>query len=467
MPPRRKASDPLTASVPISATTRARPARGTTKKQIVQQNSSEEEEDLVPEVEEEEEEEDDGEAEEEEDVKPKLKSRAATKPKAPARKIIKRDSGASETSTSNSTTTTTTRGAKATGATQSKSIIKEKPAPVGRNGRKTSKEVVVVQDEIVDETMEVDGAEREDEEEEEAVVLKPKSKSAGRKGNKVIVQESDSDADMEKEIDEEVQEDVKPIIKRGRKRLSNIHPPTPSPEPVEASDSEEEQVLPAKKQQTGKGKQRLQEEDEDEPVAIVQERTPIVSDQEQQDVSDSEILPLPTRTPSGTAKLPKTPKSRKPSGHSSSEEDLSPSNPNNKSNGSTSPLKEVLVPISVAASANDLASAARMAAMNHAAQEKEREKEREGKPRLVIHQMVLEDFKSYRGRGVIGPFHKVNASFLPSFSLTRQLNLIHISSFSHSLFLQSLDLMDLENPTLSTLYYSFSVIELQKCDKVN
>ena len=62
-------------------------------------------------------------------------------------------------------------------------------------------------------------------------------------------------------------------------------------------------------------------------------------------------------------------------------------------------------------SAHDLASAARMAALNHAAQEKEREKEREGKPRLVIHQMVLEDFKSYRGRGVIGPFHKVRSSF--------------------------------------------------------
>ena len=63
--------------------------------------------------------------------------------------------------------------------------------------------------------------------------------------------------------------------------------------------------------------------------------------------------------------------------------------------------------VKAAPTAYDLAAQARLAAVNHAVQEKEREKEREGKPRLVIHQMVLEDFKSYRGRGVIGPFHKV------------------------------------------------------------
>ncbi|KAJ2802319.1 Structural maintenance of chromosomes protein 4, partial [Coemansia helicoidea] len=30
----------------------------------------------------------------------------------------------------------------------------------------------------------------------------------------------------------------------------------------------------------------------------------------------------------------------------------------------------------------------------------------QGRPRLVITQMVLEDFKSYAGRQTIGPFHK-------------------------------------------------------------
>ncbi|KAJ2740985.1 Structural maintenance of chromosomes protein 4, partial [Coemansia pectinata] len=29
-----------------------------------------------------------------------------------------------------------------------------------------------------------------------------------------------------------------------------------------------------------------------------------------------------------------------------------------------------------------------------------------GKPRLIITQMVLENFKSYAGRQVIGPFHR-------------------------------------------------------------
>ncbi|SCV71158.1 BQ2448_2746 [Microbotryum intermedium] len=65
-----------------------------------------------------------------------------------------------------------------------------------------------------------------------------------------------------------------------------------------------------------------------------------------------------------------------------------------------------------APTAYDLAAQARAAALNHAALEKQREKEREGKPRLVIHQLVLEDFKSYRGRGVIGPFHKSFSSIV-------------------------------------------------------
>ncbi|KAM0788102.1 hypothetical protein ACM66B_001270 [Microbotryomycetes sp. NB124-2] len=69
-------------------------------------------------------------------------------------------------------------------------------------------------------------------------------------------------------------------------------------------------------------------------------------------------------------------------------------------------------PAHMAPTAYDLAAAARMAALNHAALEREREKEREGKPRLVIHQLVLEDFKSYRGRNVIGPFHKSFSSIV-------------------------------------------------------
>lgn len=35
------------------------------------------------------------------------------------------------------------------------------------------------------------------------------------------------------------------------------------------------------------------------------------------------------------------------------------------------------------------------------------------KPRLIITQMVLENFKSYAGRQVIGPFHRVSLLFFP------------------------------------------------------
>ena len=61
----------------------------------------------------------------------------------------------------------------------------------------------------------------------------------------------------------------------------------------------------------------------------------------------------------------------------------------------------------LAPTAQSLAAAARNAALNHVAIEREREREKQGRPRLVIHQIVLENFKSYRGREVIGPFHKV------------------------------------------------------------
>jgi len=75
--------------------------------------------------------------------------------------------------------------------------------------------------------------------------------------------------------------------------------------------------------------------------------------------------------------------------------------------------------------------------------------------RLVIHKIVLVNFKSYAGRQEIGPFHKV--CFFDSVSCNH--------SFDFSPFRPSLDLMVLASQTPSTRYYSFSAIVRQRCDR--
>ena len=243
--------------------------------------------------------------------------------------------------------------------------------------------------------------EDEEEEEEEEEIVAPKRRAGGRRA---IASPSPS-------VPDEEEEDVKPIIKRSRKKVSIAAPP--SPEPVK------------------------EEEEADLETVASEEDT----------VDEEEARPVPS--PSKPLKrTPTKPKSKRivPESPSASEEDddvqemLKPVEPVPDVDTEMAAVPEVVpeveeevatpeaidqppppiieepapapIPIvNLAPTAHDLASAARMAALNHAANEAQREKERKGKPRLVIHQMVLEDFKSYRGRGVIGPFHKVSLPF--------------------------------------------------------
>ncbi|KAI5474845.1 hypothetical protein MNV49_002349 [Pseudohyphozyma bogoriensis] len=198
---------------------------------------------------------------------------------------------------------------------------------------------------------------------------------------------------------DEEEEDVKPVVRptrtRGGRTSQKKATPTPQPEEPSPVEDEEDEA----------------EEEEETPPPVpstpIRKTKPLIapeSDEESEDDDEDEEeveeqlkkgLPFPsspTPTPAGVAPV-EVP-----------DDDEDAPSPEDEKAPAVEP-EPVVEPPKVPTMV-DLATQARMAAMNHAAMEKEREKEREGKPRLVIHQLVLEDFKSYRGRGVIGPFHK-------------------------------------------------------------
>jgi len=84
------------------------------------------------------------------------------------------------------------------------------------------------------------------------------------------------------------------------------------------------------------------------------------------------------------------------------------------------------------------------------------------KKRLVIRKMALVNFKSYRGRQEIGPFHKVSRFCFCW--LAGHSRLSHLV-FSCSLFPRLSDRTVLGNPTLSMRCFSYSVIGPARCDK--
>lgn len=77
------------------------------------------------------------------------------------------------------------------------------------------------------------------------------------------------------------------------------------------------------------------------------------------------------------------------------------------------------------------------------------------KSRLVIHKMALINFKSYAGRQVIGPFHKVSANAFSHMNIC--------SNIFRSHFLQLSVQMARGNQTPSTLCYLFLVTAHRRC----
>ncbi|BGP36912.1 Structural maintenance of chromosomes protein 4 [Rhodotorula kratochvilovae] len=220
--------------------------------------------------------------------------------------------------------------------------------------------------------------------------------------------EADEDVEEDAEVetaDEEEEEDVKPLKRKKRVSLAPASPvkqpvlPTPEPDSsaAEEDDDDEEEGAreedrddeedreetpqpPTVKAKKGKGKARAIESDEEE-----------VEEQEHAAAQAKPVVAPPSPAPSaGDRARSVTPVPAEPE--------------------APAPLPPPQQPTALTAS--QLASIARQAAIDHAAVAAQREKELEGKPRLVIHQLVLENFKSYKGRGVIGPFHKSFSSIV-------------------------------------------------------
>ncbi|KAM0751211.1 RecF/RecN/SMC protein [Meredithblackwellia eburnea MCA 4105] len=257
------------------------------------------------------------------------------------------------------------------------------------------------------------------------------TKTTRKSRTKRIINDSDDDDDQNSsnnttkqqhgdDDDGDELEDVKPVIKkssrstrttrnsRGSKGSSATQPPisnaSSSNQNNSGSDDDEAPPPPPKKRsaKTVKKKQVIEDDEEE-----VQEQVTIKGEEQEQERPST---PIQTPAIQDEEPVPSTPENKLPSptpptanNSDSEDEELQQQQPPTVKEDDKVPAAAVPAP---QATAYDLVAQARLAAINHAATEKDREKELEGKPRLVIHQMVLEDFKSYRGRGVIGPFHK-------------------------------------------------------------
>ncbi|GAA5842425.1 hypothetical protein JCM9279_005379 [Rhodotorula babjevae] len=223
-------------------------------------------------------------------------------------------------------------------------------------------------------------------------------------------EEQDEAGELEDSASEEEEEEVQPVKRKKRVSLAPASPvkqpvlPTPEPDSSaaeeDAEDSaadveEEEQVSddqatpqpPAPKAKKGKGKARAVESDVEDDV---------------------EEEPPAAAAPAALAAAAVAPPSPAPS---NGERERSPTPvPALEPEAPPPPPPQPQQPTALTAS--QLAAIARQAAVDHAALASQRAKDLEGKPRLVIHQIVLENFKSYKGRGVIGPFHKSFSSIV-------------------------------------------------------
>ncbi|GAA5870268.1 hypothetical protein JCM1840_001607 [Sporobolomyces johnsonii] len=230
---------------------------------------------------------------------------------------------------------------------------------------------------------------------------------------------NDSDATEQRQSEEaEAAEEHSVEPRKSRKKVSIVEPvpmPTPEPEEIEDTleeqeeDEEEEPETPRPKKRSSakakvKGKKRAvvassDEEDAVEPSQAEEGETPAVADDLTPPSAAQPQVPSPTVVPPSPAL---SSRSRSSTPAPAIAAPLPPPTP--------APQPQPQHPTALTASA--LASIARQAALDHAAASAQRDKDLEGKPRLVIHQLVLENFKSYKGRGVIGPFHKSFSSIV-------------------------------------------------------
>ncbi|GAA6005545.1 hypothetical protein JCM10207_005245 [Rhodosporidiobolus poonsookiae] len=306
-----------------------------------------------------------------------------------------------------------------------------------------------------------------DEEEEEEEAVKPRARRAAApkgRSKKPKVADSDSDEDeladapaqaaqlpspsptpsvADTSSDEEEEEEPvtqkkparAPPMGKGKKRVSLApaspvkQPVLPTPEPessaaeeeseaeVEQDEEEEEETVAAKPKRAGKGKQRAKVADSDDDDAEEDAEEPAAAAVEEDDELEGTPQPTPADElpPSAQAPGPAPPSPARSSSATPVPPSPSAAQPQPAEPPQPAPAPAPAPPapaVPTALTASTLASIARQAALDHAAQSAEREAALRGKPRLVIHQLVLENFKSYKGRGVIGPFHKSFSSIV-------------------------------------------------------
>ncbi|GAA5988400.1 hypothetical protein JCM11641_005463 [Rhodosporidiobolus odoratus] len=362
-------------------------------------------------------------------------------------------SRASATSSSTSTSCSSTRPTRAQTSAASAS---RRSARVSAAATVSSAATEESDSEREDESeQEKEGEEEEEEQEEEPV--KPRSRRAAplstRENKKVKMEQNVAkgrgakrqvetpapETDEDEQEEEEEDEPVRAPVKGKARRASHL--PTPDPESgaetetgTEVADDDGENAQANGAKAAKEDDDEDDDEDDEEEAGTPRPVTPakpkkgkaraVVQDSSDDDENEDEVdkpaagsedplevnLPPPTsgQAPPSPAPSAATPPRASPSSPAASavKLPLSPAEP------PLSPANPPPPPVPTALTASTLASLARQAALDHSAQSAQREKELEGKPRLVIDRLVLENFKSYKGRGVIGPFHKSFSSIV-------------------------------------------------------
>jgi hypothetical protein len=77
---------------------------------------------------------------------------------------------------------------------------------------------------------------------------------------------------------------------------------------------------------------------------------------------------------------------------------------------------------------------------------------------LVINYMEIENFKSYFGKNILGPFHQVNTFWF----IIVCLNEILFNLINNRVLMLSLGRMGQENRMLSTHYYLYLALKLKR-----
>ncbi|CBQ73532.1 related to SMC4-Stable Maintenance of Chromosomes [Sporisorium reilianum SRZ2] len=277
-----------------------------------------------------------------------------------------RDSIASNTSSRSSLSASPTEQAKGTRSSRSSAATKSKPSTTAASSR-SRRRIQDSDDDEEDSEQEEDDDEHDDEDEDDEEPDTPVKPASRSRAAKPVAKPASRTSTARSQASSRAAKLTPPPIKTSRSRSKKI---------VESEDEDEE------------------EEEEDE-ADEVEKSLSLARDEEDDDEEDDVVQSPTARRSSKPAKASSSSKQE----HSAEEEDLDSDSsevsfkearsatpePKDAADAPQTPsaslLKQIATPAKPAAPAGPL-------------------------KRLVIHKMVLNDFKSYAGRQEIGPFHK-------------------------------------------------------------